>query len=106
MLLISLLFGLVRFQTSKHIKIRFQFFQNDYDLKIQIIHITNYNRTYWSSPWASMNWYNRSQRVMNVNFTLIKDSGRNVKVNLLKFNSLNVVCTAIYIILSVGYTGL
>ncbi|KAF2890050.1 hypothetical protein ILUMI_16123, partial [Ignelater luminosus] len=58
------------------------FFQNDYEPMLKIIHIENYNRSYWSSAWAGMIWYNRSQRVINMNFTFIKDSGRNLKLDI------------------------
>ncbi|KAF2898753.1 hypothetical protein ILUMI_07423, partial [Ignelater luminosus] len=55
--------------------LHFDFFQNDYDIKWDILECSSHNKSIYKRFECGAVWYNRSLRVMNYTFELLIDMG-------------------------------
>ncbi|KAF2888611.1 hypothetical protein ILUMI_17562, partial [Ignelater luminosus] len=65
------------------------FYQDDYDVKLEVVHIVSYNHSYARDVKAGLVWYNRTTRALNASGYLYKDVGMDVKIVLINYKFLS-----------------
>ncbi|KAF2888070.1 hypothetical protein ILUMI_18103, partial [Ignelater luminosus] len=63
------------------------FYQDDYGIKLEVLHIVSYNHSYGHDVKAGLVWYNRTTRAANASGYLTKDLGTDITVINYKFLS-------------------
>ncbi|KAF2889447.1 hypothetical protein ILUMI_16726 [Ignelater luminosus] len=59
-----------------------KFYQDDYTVKLEVLHLVSYNRSYLRDAKADFVWYNRTARAINASGYLLKDVGMDFKANM------------------------
>lgn len=67
--------------TCKAEEVNLIFFQNDYDVKMDILECPFYNKSRHAYVEAKLIWYNRTQRAVNAKFAYLFDPLNNIFVS-------------------------
>ncbi|KAF2883820.1 hypothetical protein ILUMI_22351 [Ignelater luminosus] len=60
------------------LQVNLNFFQNEYDVKLDILECTWYNQSYYKHFNVGLVWYNRTQRAINGSFQLLVNQSNKV----------------------------
>ncbi|KAF2893563.1 hypothetical protein ILUMI_12610 [Ignelater luminosus] len=63
------------------------FYQDDYTVKVDVLHVVSYNHSYGRDVKAGLVWYNRTTRTVNASGYLLKDLGTDMSLLTYRFLS-------------------